>query len=46
MAALSGSAARIRTAGKGFSENIAGTGSDDLRDAVDRRVEFRRIPCR
>lgn len=37
---------RTRTEGKGFHENIIGTGSDDHRDAVDRRVEFRRVACR
>ncbi|MGV6809042.1 MAG: OmpA family protein [bacterium] len=29
-----------KTLGKGFSENIVGSGTDDQRDVVDRRVEF------
>lgn len=36
---------RTQAEGKGFHENIVGTGTDDLRDAVDRRVEFRRQTC-
>jgi outer membrane protein OmpA-like peptidoglycan-associated protein len=31
--------------GKGFHENIVGTGADDASDAVDRRVEFKTVPC-
>jgi outer membrane protein OmpA-like peptidoglycan-associated protein len=38
-------AARIETAGVGSRENLIGSGTDDLRDALDRRVEFRVIPC-
>lgn len=37
---------RTQAEGKGFHENIIGTGTDDLRDAVDRRVEFRRQTCK
>ncbi|TXH68760.1 MAG: OmpA family protein [Thiothrix sp.] len=37
--------ARTRAEGKGFYENIIGTGTDDFRDAVDRRVEFRKQAC-
>ena len=29
----------------GFRENVIGTGTDDLRDALDRRVEFKVRPC-
>ena len=36
---------RLQAIGKGFHENIIGTGTDDLRDAVDRRVEFRQQNC-
>lgn len=36
---------RTQAEGKGFHENIVGTGTDDLRDAVDRRVEFRQQTC-
>lgn len=36
---------RVHAEGKGFYENIVGSGTDDLRDAVDRRVEFRRQTC-
>lgn len=31
--------------GKGFHENIVGTGADNASDAVDRRVEFKTVPC-
>lgn len=37
---------RSKAIGRGWKENIAGLGSDDIRDAVDRRVEFRAMPCR
>lgn len=36
---------RVETAGSGSRENLIGSGTDDLRDALDRRVEFRVIPC-
>jgi outer membrane protein OmpA-like peptidoglycan-associated protein len=36
---------RIRTKGMGFRENIIGTGTDDARDALDRRVEFKVTAC-
>jgi outer membrane protein OmpA-like peptidoglycan-associated protein len=38
-------AARLQSAGFGFRENLVGTGSDDVRDALDRRVEFRVRSC-
>jgi len=38
-------AQRSVTVGKGFSENIVGSGTDDARDAVDRRVEFIIVEC-
>ena len=38
-------AARLSAAGKGYAENIVGTGSDDARDAIDRRVEFKIADC-
>lgn len=38
--------ARSKAVGRGWKENITGLGSDDIRDAVDRRVEFRIVPCR
>lgn len=31
--------------GRGFSENIIGTGTNDARDAIDRRVELRVVSC-
>lgn len=31
---------KTRTLGKGFTENLVGSGSDDDRDMIDRRVEF------
>lgn len=36
---------RSKVIGKGFSENVVGSGTDDARDAVDRRVEFIIIDC-
>ena len=38
-------AARIRGTGRGFRENLVGTGTDDARDALDRRVEFKVSGC-
>jgi hypothetical protein len=40
-----GLAHKSRVAGLGYRENIIGTGTDDSRDAVDRRVEFKVIDC-
>ncbi|VTU20404.1 putative outer membrane lipoprotein [Variovorax sp. PBL-E5] len=37
--------ARITFSGKGFRENIIGSGTDDAVDALDRRVEFRIVDC-
>jgi hypothetical protein len=37
---------RLRTRGVGFAENIIGTGRDDESDVIDRRVEFKMVPCR
>ena len=36
---------RIDTAGVGWNENIIGTGTDDIRDSLDRRVEFKIRSC-
>ncbi|HET6788970.1 MAG TPA: OmpA family protein [Aquabacterium sp.] len=36
---------RSRAVGRGWTENIIGTGSDDAQDAIDRRVEFRIRDC-
>jgi len=36
---------KTKATGKGFRENIVGSGTDDVRDALDRRVEFRIEPC-
>jgi outer membrane protein OmpA-like peptidoglycan-associated protein len=36
---------RIETAGVGSRENHIGSGTDDQRDALDRRVEFRVVQC-
>ncbi|MGZ5225050.1 MAG: OmpA family protein, partial [Burkholderiales bacterium] len=36
---------RTRFTGVGWRENLVGTGSDDARDALDRRVEFNVIDC-
>jgi len=38
-------APRTRASGIGFRENIVGTGTDDARDALDRRVEFKITEC-
>jgi outer membrane protein OmpA-like peptidoglycan-associated protein len=38
-------AARTQPVGRGFRENIVGTGSDNTADALDRRVEFKIRPC-
>jgi outer membrane protein OmpA-like peptidoglycan-associated protein len=39
-------AGRIQPVGVGSRENLIGLGTDDLRDALDRRVEFRVVDCR
>ena len=39
------SARRFTAEGVGWRENLSGLGTDDLRDALDRRVEFRVIDC-
>jgi outer membrane protein OmpA-like peptidoglycan-associated protein len=36
---------RIQSIGVGFRENLIGTGTDDARDALDRRVDFRVRGC-
>lgn len=36
---------RMIATGKGFRENLVGTGKDDASDALDRRVEFKVIGC-
>lgn len=36
---------RLQSVGMGFRENLIGTGTDDLRDALDRRVEFKVRSC-
>ena len=36
---------RTRASGVGWRENLIGTGTDDVRDALDRRVEFRITDC-
>ncbi len=38
-------AGRLQAQGVGFRENLIGSGTDDLRDALDRRVEFRVRNC-
>ena len=38
-------AGRLQASGKGWTENIVGSGTDDARDAIDRRVEFRILDC-
>ncbi len=36
---------KSKTFGRGFRENIVGTGKDDLTDEIDRRVEFKFSQC-
>lgn len=36
---------RTKASGMGFRENLVGTGTDDARDALDRRVEFKLTGC-
>jgi outer membrane protein OmpA-like peptidoglycan-associated protein len=38
-------ARRTQATGVGFRENLVGTGTDDARDALDRRVEFKITDC-
>lgn len=38
-------AARLSAVGRGWAENIVGSGTDDARDAIDRRVEFKIGDC-
>ena len=38
-------ATRLRASGVGSKEALVGLGTDDLRDALDRRVEFRVVGC-
>ncbi len=38
-------AVRTRTSGVGSRENIIGTGTDDVSDSLDRRVEFKIVGC-
>jgi outer membrane protein OmpA-like peptidoglycan-associated protein len=44
-AEVSDLATRTRATGVGWRENIIGTGSDDVSDALDRRVEFKITGC-
>ena len=36
---------KTKADGKGFRENIVGSATDDAVDALDRRVEFKIVPC-
>jgi hypothetical protein len=38
-------ASRTKPVGMGFRENIVGSGTDNVVDALDRRVEFKIVPC-
>ena len=38
-------APRTRSSGVGWRENLVGLGTDDVRDALDRRVEFKVMSC-
>ena len=38
-------AARTQASGMGFRENIVGSGTDNGFDVLDRRVEFKIVPC-
>ena len=37
--------AKTKTSGMGFRQNIIGSGTDNAVDALDRRVEFKIVPC-
>jgi len=37
--------AKISFEGRGFKDNLVGSGTDDAKDAVDRRVDFKLQPC-
>jgi hypothetical protein len=39
-------ASRTNTVGMGFRQNLIGSGTDDAIDVLDRRVEFRIVPCK
>lgn len=36
---------KMKVEGLGYKENLVGTGADDATDAIDRRVEFKVLPC-
>ena len=36
----------LHAIGMGFRENLIGTGTDNAVDVLDRRVEFRIVPCK
>ncbi len=36
---------RSKAIGRGYLDNIIGSGTDDARDAVDRRVDFKKVDC-
>jgi hypothetical protein len=36
---------RLKSDGVGSREALVGLGTDDIRDALDRRVEFRVVNC-
>lgn len=38
-------ARRTKSVGMGYRQNIVGSATDDARDALDRRVEFKIVPC-
>ncbi len=42
---VSSLAGQLSATGVGFRQNIVGTGVDNASDAVDRRVEFKVVPC-
>ena len=40
-----GAGQKTKAIGRGYRDNIIGSGSDDTQDAIDRRVEFRVTDC-
>ena len=36
---------RMIATGRGYRDNLVGTGKDDASDALDRRVEFKVVGC-
>lgn len=42
----SGLKGRIKIQGRGYQDNVIGSGTDDANDAIDRRVDFKLLSCK